>query len=233
MSRIQALMSAALLVCLAACEGETIRAPGLSAGGRDAEQLSPARLALSPAARQVSHFAGQGGDRDYLMIDKARGEIIVFQNGEPTFSGSALTGQNPSDHMPEDAWAKPFAQLRGLKYKITPAGRYTVSSGHDPAYGKTLDINEVRGADWDVAIHKVWLGAPAERREERLRSRNGPDKQITYGCIDVDAATMQQVLKRLPGETNIPIYIVPVDESLIGKMFQPRAAMGKTPDPSG
>jgi hypothetical protein len=46
------------------------------------------------------------------------------------------------------------------------------------------------------------------------------DKHITYGCIDVDAPTMQGLLDRLPDEEHTPIYIVPQDEGLVTKFFQ-------------
>jgi hypothetical protein len=236
MSRTRALVNAFLLVCLAGCEVPTntqsIALSGAS-DGQDSAYSTPGGPALSPAARMVSQIAHRNGDQNFLMIDKARGQIIVFQNGRASFAGAALTGENPADHMPDDAWGKPFSALRDVKYKITPAGRYTVSSGFDPAYGTTLDVNEVQGADWDIAIHRVWLGAPAEHRDARLRSPGGQDKHITYGCIDVDSATMQQLLQRVPDEAKIPLYILPADETLTSKVFQPRSAMRNASPPTG
>ena len=108
-----------------------------------------------------------------------------------------------------------------------------MSTGFDHAYGETLDVNEVHGIDWDIAIHKVWLGAPSEHRDARLRSPGGQDKHITYGCIDVDGPTMQQLLRRLPDEDATPLYVLPADESLIMKLFQPRDAANKATAPAG
>jgi hypothetical protein len=190
-------------------------------------------MSLSPAARQVSEIAARYGDRDYLMLDKADGTIIVFEHGTPTFRGAALTGENPVDSIPPDAFVKPFSETRGLKYKVTPAGRFTVSSGFDPAYGETLDVNEIKGKDWDIAIHRVWLGAPAEHRDARLRTPTGEDKHITYGCIDVEGRTMAQILRRLPRGDRTPLYIVPENAALITKVFQPHEASRKTASPSG
>jgi hypothetical protein len=177
---------------------------------------------LSPVARRVSQIAGRNGDRDFLMIDKVRGEIIVFENGHATFSGAALTGENRADHLAPDAIEKSFVQQVGLKYKVTPAGRFTVSTGYDEAYGETLDLNEIQGKDWDIAIHKVWLGAPSEHRDARLRSSKGEDKHITYGCIDVDGATMRQLLQRLPDDDGTPLYILPANEKLVPELFKTR-----------
>jgi hypothetical protein len=237
MARFQALTNALVLLCLAACEGPAgtqvqAATPGVSAG-QDVAQPSAGRPVLSAAAKQVSQLADRNGDQNFLMIDKAQGKIIVFQRGQATFSGAALTGENPADHMPDDAWGKPFSALRDVKYKITPAGRYTVSSGYDRAYGTTLDVNEVQGEDWDIAIHRVWLGAPREHRDVRLTTQGGQDKHITYGCIDVDSATMQELLRRVPNEKKIPLYILPADESLTSKIFEPRAAMRNMAAPSG
>jgi hypothetical protein len=176
---------------------------------------------LSAAALRVSRIANRNGDQDFLMIDKLEGRIIAFEHGTPTFSGAALTGESLTDVIPPDAFSKSFSETRSLKYKVTPAGRFTVSPGSDPAYGETLDVNEVQGKDWDVSIHRVWLGAPSEHRDVRLRTPTGQDKHITYGCIDVDADTMRQLLRHLPHKARVPLYILPVAEHLIATLFQP------------
>jgi hypothetical protein len=255
-SRILRLLSGSVLVYLAACSGPTdLTAPAIGEGtGSAATQNSflggtapegmksegmksggtaQGAMTLSSAARQVSEIAARYGDRDYLMLDKTDGAIIVFERGTPTFRGAALTGENPVDSIPPDAFVKPFSETRGLKYKVTPAGRFTVSSGFDPAYGETLDVNEIKGKDWDIAIHRVWLGAPAEHRDARLRTPTGVDKHITYGCIDVEGRTMAQILRRLPRGDRTPLYIVPENAALITKVFQPHEAARKMTSPSG
>jgi hypothetical protein len=229
LSRIHALSSTLVLILLAACAGP-IAAPG---GGGGTVEVSDTSGMLSGAGRRVSQIAAIRGDKDYLMLDKARGRIIVFEAGKPTFSGAALTGENTADYMAPGATELTFHESNALKYKITPAGRYTVSLGFDPAYGETLDVNEIQGKDWDIAIHKVWLGAPAEHREARLRSPSTQDKHITYGCIDVEGSTMQGLVDRLPDDEHTPIYILPQDENLIIKLFQPRDAVSKIAAPAG
>lgn len=181
---------------------------------------------LSAAALQVSRIADRNGDQDYLMIDKVEGRIIAFEHGTPTFSGAALTGESLTDTIPPDAFSKSFSETKGLRYKVTPAGRFTVSPGFDPSYGETLDLNEVHGKDWDISIHRVWLGAPAEHRDLRLRTAAGQDKHITYGCIDVDAETMRQLLRHLPHKARVPLYILPVDEQLVATLFLPHEFAG-------
>jgi hypothetical protein len=83
----------------------------------------------------------------------------------------------------------------GVKYKVTPAGRYTVSPVFEPQYGMVLEINENQGPDWSLAIHQVALWNKSQRRDARLRSANDEDKHITDGCVDVDAATIRQLLR--------------------------------------
>jgi hypothetical protein len=221
-TRILALFNALFVVLLAACAGPIDDAPSLTASGPDNA------AGLTPAAREVSQIADRNGDHDYLMLDKAHGRIIMFENGRPTFTGAALTGENPADFLEPDAFSKTFAEQKGLKYKVTPAGRYTVSIGYDNSYGETLDVNEVQGKDWDIAIHKVWLGAPSEHRDARLRSPAFTDKHITYGCIDVDGPTMSQLLQRIPDDEKTPLYILPQDDRLIGQVFHPRQAGSQT-----
>ena len=174
---------------------------------------------LSYAAWRVSQIAARHGDRNFLMIDKAHGQIFLFENGVPVFSGAALTGLSLADRLPPDAMSKSFAQEQDARYRVTPAGRFTVSPGYDHALGPTLDINEVKGRDWTIAIHTVVLGARAGYRDARLRSPLDQDKHITEGCINVDADTMRQLARLVPRWGGTPLYILPNDERLIAQLF--------------
>jgi len=232
-TRVSSILTLLVLGSLSACaDSPDLPAPGAASGGGGPIPTGGGP-ALSPAGSRVSQIAARNGDRNYLMLDKTRGRIFVFENGRPTFSGAALTGENQSDFLAPDAFTKSFAEQKGLRYKVTPAGRYTVSPGFDHAYGVTLDVNEVQGTDWDIAIHRVWLGAPSEHRDARLRSPGGEDKHITYGCIDVDGSTMEGLLRRLPNADGTPLYILPADERLIMQLFQPSQAARRPPSPDG
>jgi hypothetical protein len=175
---------------------------------------------LSPAEQRVSLIAERNGDRDYLMVDKNRGKIILFANGRPIFGRPALTGESMADRIPADAWSTPWAKQISVKFKVTPAGRFTITRNRDPVLGELFDINELQGRDWTIAIHRVWLGKAAERRDARLRSDMDDDKHITNGCIDVDPSTMAQLSRVLPSR-GMPLYILPNNESLITDVFQP------------
>ena len=85
------------------------------------------------------------GDKTFLMVDKALGKIILFENGQPVFAGPALTGESTADQMPKTELKAKFDTLNAADTKITPAGRYTVERGFDPEVGGPLfDIDEIR-----------------------------------------------------------------------------------------
>ncbi len=154
------------------------------------------------------------------MVDKAQGKIILFGNGRPVFIWAALTGKSMADRILPDAWSKPWSQQGAVEYKVTPAGRFTIIRNHDRRLGDLFEINELKGKDWTIAIHQVWLGKPSERRDARLRSAIDQDKHITDGCVDVDPNTMAQLWKLLP-VGGMPLYILPIDEGLIEGLFRP------------
>ncbi len=184
--------------------------------------------ALAAGVRRVSQIAGQYGDRLFLVVDKIHGKIALFENGEPIYIAEALTGANRDDFLPADAKTKTYAQQTGLKYKVTPAGRYTVSPSHDPKYGNLFEINELQAKDWVIAIHRVALGN-SQQRDVRLRSPNIEDKHITEGCIDVDQGTIQELFRRIGKKTRVPIYILPMDDSLIARFFPSRETASNQP----
>ncbi len=173
--------------------------------------------ALSPQARTVQGIASQRGDRTYLMLDKVRGEIILFVNGEPIYSGAALTGQNPADVLPPGLTEKPFTTPAKLEEKVTPAGRFTVLRESDSSYGTVFTLNEIKGKDWDIAIHRVAL-VPSEHRPERLRSQNVSDRHITNGCVNVERDTIRVLERYLTGR-NIPLYILPQNQDITMTLF--------------
>jgi hypothetical protein len=69
----------------------------------------------------------------------------------------------------------------------TPAGHYQLTERRvlTPGYGG--DVLSFKEEPNDVfAIHRVWLGAPGERRLERLASAQVARRQgVTGGCINI------------------------------------------------
>jgi hypothetical protein len=169
----------------------------------------------------VRNIAEQNGDHDFIMVDKALGKIILFESDTAVFGGSALTGASTADRLPPQVFSEKFSKLNALDTKVTPAGRFTVKRGRDPAYGRLLDINEIHGKDWGIAIHQVYLGIPSEHRDVRLRSSNETEKHITYGCINVAPETLQFLWKVLPKNQATPLYILPEDDTKTAAYFSP------------
>ena len=170
---------------------------------------------LSESEWRVSEVAARNGDRDYLMVDKSLGRLIQFTNGVPVFVSRVLTGASLADRIPPEALSRTYAEQWDTRFRVTPAGRFTVSHGFDSVVGATLDINEIKGPDWSIAIHST--GSPS--RDARLRSASEADKHITEGCVNVDPATMRR-LTMLPGRHGrIPLYILPMDERLLTQFF--------------
>jgi hypothetical protein len=192
---------------------ETLRAAG-----------SEAPPVLTYQEMEVSRLAAQNGDRNYLMVDKALGRIVLFENGTATFSGGALTGASMADSLPPDAKTEDMADLNSLDTKVTPAGRYTVVRHFAKEYGPLFDVAEIRGKDWGIAIHRVYLGIPSEHREARLQSPSVEVKHITFGCINVAPTTLQVLLKELPETGATPLYILPEDPAKTTEYFAPRTS---------
>ena len=169
---------------------------------------------LSPQEVQASEIADRNGDRDYLLVDKSLGKIILFQNGKPTFSSAALTGESMADRVPSDAASLRFSEFLGaLEYKVTPAGRFTLMRGYHKDFGLQFNINEIKGPDWTIPIQQVYPATPSERRELRLKSAHQADNQITHGGINVTAETMHFLASKLPEDRPAVLYVLPHDES--------------------
>jgi hypothetical protein len=174
---------------------------------------------LSPEAERVSQIAEQNGDKQFVMVDKAHGQIILFENARPVFGGPVLTGASMGDRVPPKVLTFSGTHPLTLDQKVTPAGRFTVTAEADPEYGRVWTLNEIHGKDWDFAIHQVYLGFAAEHRDARLRSADSADHHITLGCINVEHRTIQALSRRLPPKGKVPLYILPNDDSLIAALF--------------
>lgn len=68
----------------------------------------------------------------------------------------------------------------------TPRGTFTLQQRlvDDPLYGGDVLQFDEKPTEV-VAIHRVWLGRPWEKREQRLLSNSISERKITRGCINV------------------------------------------------
>jgi len=79
--------------------------------------------------------------------------------------------------------------------KDTPRGEYRLQRKLVSASGYGGDILQFKEDDLELfAIHRVWLGRPAEQRDKRLKSFNPKDRNITMGCINVDPLVYEKLL---------------------------------------
>jgi len=77
----------------------------------------------------------------------------------------------------------------------TPRGEFDLQQRlvESPGYGG--DVLQFKESDNMIyAIHRVWLGRPWEKREERLKSGNIKYRRITMGCINVDPVVYQKLM---------------------------------------
>jgi hypothetical protein len=172
---------------------------------------------LSDQQRAVSAIAIQSGDRQFLMLDKSRGELLLFVDGQPVFEGAALVGESRADEIPPYLFNKSFSVPAKLSEKVTPAGLYTVRREVDPHYGTIFTINEIKGTDWDITIHRVAI-VPGEHRPERIHSPNAAGRHITNGCINVERETIG-FLERYVTGPHTSLYILPEDPGRIPVLF--------------
>jgi hypothetical protein len=187
---------------------------------------------LTGRQADVAAIATRNGDRDFLMVDKVDAKIIVFRDGQPILAGPALTGASPFDRFPAGILAKDSSYKFTTTDKVTPAGRFTLSWTNDPELGgKVLEINEVHGKDWWIAIHRVYLGFPAEHRKERLYSGDPEQGHITYGCINVTPAAMDFLIKLIPWGAKPVVYVLPRDQNATATYFTPKDAAAKPAAP--
>ena len=70
--------------------------------------------------------------------------------------------------------------------KTTPKGTFPlrIYATEKAGYGGEI-IGFKKEGDFMFALHRVWLGKPAERRLERIASHNVADRIMTNGCINV------------------------------------------------
>jgi hypothetical protein len=173
----------------------------------------PVQVALEweAASEDVHHLAAWVIEKTdnhglpFLIVDKVRARVFVFDvAGNLRGAAPALLGMALGD----DA----IAGIRNLKMteigprmRVTPAGRFLASLGHDPA-GK-----EILWVDYDnsIALHAVVTNNPKERRLQRLASAIPLDHRISWGCINVPKMFYEKVVSPSFRGTQGIVYVMP------------------------
>lgn len=77
----------------------------------------------------------------------------------------------------------------------TPLGHFQIIRRYVQARGYGGDVLQFAETDKAImAIHRVWLGRPAERRAQRLASDDAAQRRdITNGCVNVTPAVYESI----------------------------------------
>ncbi len=162
----------------------------------------------SPDARRLANWVANSRDNHgapFVVLDKLGARVFVF-DPQARLMGSTLVllGSAPGDDSPPGIGDRPLAQIRSDE-RTTPAGRFVSVPGHD----ETGD--DVVWVDYDnsVAMHRVKVVDPKERRFERIATNSVEDKRISNGCINVPISFYDQFIATTLGHGKALVYILP------------------------
>jgi hypothetical protein len=200
----------------ALCLGLALAAPAWS-------QASGAQAPTAGKALATADFAGQPASADtrrmadwvvathdnagmpFIVIDKVAAEVFVFDaQGRLGGASPVLLGLTRGDDITPGIGDRKLADIGPLE-RITPAGRFVASLGHD------LGAKDVLWVDYNsgVALHRVITTNPSEHRLQRLASKSPLQRRISYGCINVPAAFYDAVIDPAFAATSGVVYILP------------------------
>jgi hypothetical protein len=166
----------------------------------------------SVEARQIADWiadSGDNGDAGFVIVDKQRARIHVFDAAARLRATSAvLLGAAIGDDSVPGIGTRPIAAVLPHE-RTTPAGRFVAEAGHN-AGGE-----DVVWVDYDAAVsmHRVRATNPKERRLQRLASPTATDNRISYGCINVPVAFYDSNLQPLFADRTAIVYVLPETRS--------------------
>lgn len=149
--------------------------------------------------------ASDNAGMPFVIIDKAAAEVFVFDpRGRLSGAAPALLGLARGDDIVPGIGQRKLADIPP-RDRVTPAGRFVASLGHD------LGEKDVLWVDYDsgVALHRVITTNPREQRLRRLASPSPAERRISYGCINVPAAFYDAVIDPAFAASSGVVYILP------------------------
>ena len=189
-------------------------APLVATGRRQAEFFGEA---VPTDARQMADWVARSGDNHglpFIIVDKVNARVFVFEAaGRLKGASGVLVGLARGDDTVPGIGDRKVSSVRPDE-RITPAGRFNASMGHDANKHDVLWVDYPNG----IALHRVVTSNPAERRLQRLASASPGDKRISYGCINVSVEFFEKII--VPGfaKKNGVVYIMP-EVKLIRAVF--------------
>ena len=144
-------------------------------------------------------------DRPFAILDKMGAKLFVFDKAAQ-FLGSSmvLLGSAIGDETLGSVRDKPLATI-SPEERTTPAGRFVSEAGHDSSGESVIWVDY----DAAVAIHRVQVIDPKERRFERMATSSAEDKRISNGCINVPWGFFETVVRPALADSRGVVYILP------------------------
>lgn len=167
----------------------------------------------SSQARAVADWAADSRDHDdrpFAVLDKPGAKLYVFDRAATLIGSSmVLLGSAVGDETLQSVRDKPLAAIRPEE-RTTPAGRFVSEPGRDLAGDAVLWVDY----DAAVAMHRVQMIDPKERRFERIATPSVDDKRISNGCINVPWVFFDNIAKPVLGGARGVVYVLPDVKSL-------------------
>ena len=194
---------------------------GAAAAPAQAQTLTAATVAIAAPARadfgaahasnDVRRMAdgviatGDNAGAPFVIIDKLAARVFVFDaRGKLSGAVPVLLGLARGDDIAPGIGDRKLADI-GPPDRVTPAGRFIASLGHDLGEKDVLWVDYKAG----VALHRVITTNPREHRLQRLASASPRARRISYGCINVPAAFYDAVIDPTFAATSGVVYILP------------------------
>ena len=144
-----------------------------------------ANAALDSAEQDIATKMAGRGVTNFLLLNKAKGQLVIIKNGTETGRIPALSGRQKGD-LPKD------------NLPITPSGIFPlILEGDLNQHHLAISFYKERTSSY--AIHPVF----GTRVPKLLRS-SPEDKRVTAGCINVSQSNFRQiynVVSTAPSET--------------------------------
>jgi hypothetical protein len=190
---------AAVALCLGSpANAEAVAGPSVQADG--AQETGDVRRMVSWVTA-----AHDNDGMPFVVVDKVAAKVFVFAaDGRLAGAAPALLGLARGDDIVAGIGERKLADIGPLD-RVTPAGRFVASLGHDLGEKDVLWVDYASG----VALHRVVTSNRAEHRLQRLASHSPAERRISYGCINVPVAFYDTVIGPAFAATSGVVYILP------------------------
>ena len=179
----------ALATALAASSASAMDLPAAGTGGAVAHHADFGSATPSGDARKLAEWVAASGDNrglPFMIVDKTNARLFLFDSrAELGATAPVLLGLARDDNSPPGIGDRPLALITPAE-RITPAGRFVSSAGHNLAGSDILWVDYAAA----VSLHRASdrkPGLAVKSRLDRLATATTLDNRITDGCINVSA----------------------------------------------